>query len=283
MYGIAMFCCFFPLLTCLHHVLSWSLLRQVTSLDLWHHDSVTPTACPSGCRTTTSSGTELVAKVQALGGCHHQIRWGAALHFATTGHEGPGWLVLLMSSKLEGVDEWCRHLTFAKKYPSYLILGWRNQGHGPWYFEAKREVHHGLICHWGSLEPLAGWLDAHQRIDWYGTPSFGHSGFDLPKGLGCLDGWMDAGSRSHFGRLSFGTWGLQDNRSSQRFARCCYWEFEWIWCGVCLARDGTRLAYCEKHQYIDGMKHHVATVKAVASTVLQLLSSPRMPQVRHLP
>ena len=30
----------------------------------------------------------------------------------TTGHEGPGWLV--MSSKLEGVDEWCWHLTFAK-------------------------------------------------------------------------------------------------------------------------------------------------------------------------
>lgn len=109
---------------------------------------------------------------------------------------------------------WWVMLTFdiCKKYPSYLILGWRNQGNGPWYFQGKREVHHGLICHWGSLEPLAGWLDAHQRIDWYGTPSFGHSGFDLPKGLGCLDGryWkmMDAGSRSHFGRLSFGTWGM---------------------------------------------------------------------------
>ena len=102
-----------------------------------------------------------------------------------------------------------------------------------------------------------------------------------------LDAWMDDHGcreycRSHFGSLSFGTWGMQENWSSQRFARCCCWEFD---ARVGLARDGTRLAYCEKHQYIDGMnmKHHVATVKAVASTALQLLSSPRMPQVRHLP
>lgn len=104
---------------------------------------------------------------------------------------------------------WWVMLTFAKKYPSYLILGWRNQGNRPWYFPGKREVHHGLICHWGSLEPLAGWLDAHQRIDWYGTPSFGHSGFDLPKGLGCLDGWW---WMQGVGLISiacqFGTWGM---------------------------------------------------------------------------
>lgn len=131
MYGIAMFCCFFPLLTCLHHVLSWCLLRRVSSLGLWQHDSVTPTACPSGCRTTTSSGTELVAKVQALGGCHHQIRWGAALHFA----DHRSWKVQVdlccwYPLNWKVFNEWCwiEVDICKKKYPSYLIPRMKKSG-----------------------------------------------------------------------------------------------------------------------------------------------------------
>ncbi len=128
------------------------------------------------------------------------------------GREGPGWLVFLMSSHWKvltsDVDV---HLTFAQ-FPAIdpmkkSVLGF---GYGPLPLNVRFAMdYNGLIFHWGSsiglnLEPLAGWLDAHQRIDWYGTPSFGHAGFHLPKGLGCLDCNCEASS---LGRLSFGgTW-----------------------------------------------------------------------------